>query len=374
MAVCYFEDNLQCEEWALMYGDCPVGGVKVTGYASQAGRFCAISGGEYAITSGSGEDEQGACTFKNGAQCDAWAYYNGTCDPDTAPIAGWQAFTNTEAGYSLQVPPTWIQDNLPDQNDGGLHGMSYSGPEGGVEIYWGVGFGGACTTGTEPVMLAGGEVQACYSKQSDGSETWEQMGTEVSGGNSFSVRAYTRDTQPASHDTVLKALSTLAFTQPGAAVLTIQPLIMEVCNGQAQAMAHALEVLVGSKATTPIIPEQSEAPLEDWVNNASGTGCMATIIGTGELYESPSAVLAALESMLTEQGWTRDPKLDADGPTGTSAGYRKGNQISLAGAIWQPDESANCPKDQPISTCNVTPAQQNYTITLNSGEELPAGE
>ena len=79
-------------------------------------------------------------------------------------------------------------------------------------------------------------------------------------------------------------------------------------------------------------------------------------------------------SMLTEQGWTRDPKLDADGPTGTSAGYRKGNQISLAGAIWQPDESANCPKDQPISTCNLTPAQQNYTITLNTGEEIPAGE
>ena len=32
IGVCYFEDNLQCEEWALMRGECPVGGVKVTGY------------------------------------------------------------------------------------------------------------------------------------------------------------------------------------------------------------------------------------------------------------------------------------------------------------------------------------------------------
>src|SRR5512139_2612950 len=36
--VCYFEDNLQCEEWALFRGDCPVGGVKVTGYVTPAAR------------------------------------------------------------------------------------------------------------------------------------------------------------------------------------------------------------------------------------------------------------------------------------------------------------------------------------------------
>jgi uncharacterized protein len=78
--VCYFEDNLQCEEWALMRGDCPVGGIKVTGYVTPAGRYCAITGGEYTITGNSGEsDEQGTCTFKNDSQCDAWDYYNGKC-------------------------------------------------------------------------------------------------------------------------------------------------------------------------------------------------------------------------------------------------------------------------------------------------------
>ncbi|MFA7166579.1 MAG: DUF333 domain-containing protein [Desulfoplanes sp.] len=43
--VCYFEDNRQCEEWALFRGTCPEGGVKVTGYDSEAQIFCAISGG-----------------------------------------------------------------------------------------------------------------------------------------------------------------------------------------------------------------------------------------------------------------------------------------------------------------------------------------
>lgn len=83
--VCYFEDNRQCEEWALLRGDCPVGGVKVTGYVTPAARYCAITGGTYAITGNSGaEDEQGTCTLANGATCDVWAYYNGTCDASTA--------------------------------------------------------------------------------------------------------------------------------------------------------------------------------------------------------------------------------------------------------------------------------------------------
>jgi putative hemolysin len=80
--VCVFEDNYQCEEWALLRGDCAVGGVKVTGYITDAGRFCAISGGEYAVTSGStAEDEQGTCTFSNGKVCGAAEFFNGECNP-----------------------------------------------------------------------------------------------------------------------------------------------------------------------------------------------------------------------------------------------------------------------------------------------------
>ena len=83
--MCYFEDNRQCEEWALLRGDCPVGGLKVTGYVTPAARYCAISGGTYAVTGNSGaDDEQGTCTFRDGSQCDAWDYFNGACDPSTA--------------------------------------------------------------------------------------------------------------------------------------------------------------------------------------------------------------------------------------------------------------------------------------------------
>jgi Tol biopolymer transport system component/putative hemolysin len=369
--VCYFEDNRQCEEWALMNSACPVGGIKVTGYVTPAARYCAITGGEYAITSNNGaDDEQGTCTFKDGSTCDAWDYYNGVCIPGATTGSAetavqWQTYTNAEVGFSLQVPSTWSQGTLPDQNDGAIHGEGFTGPEGGVEVYWGVGFGGACPTGTDPVMLAAGEAQSCHIKKDDGTEEWTQIGSEVEGGTSFSVRAYTSDPQPSSQDLVLQVLSTLTFMEPTAAEMTIQPLSEEVCNGQAQTMSHTLNDL---------IPTQSEEPLDDPVTGASGTGCQATITGTGAQFESPTAVVNALGSMLEEQGWTADPMLVADSPTGTAKGYHKHDQICWASAMWIPDASANCPEDQPISACEVTPEQQNYSVTLNCGVEIPEGE
>jgi putative hemolysin len=78
--ICLFEDNRQCEEWAMLRGNCPVGGIKVTGYVTPASRYCAVTGGEYTITANSNrENEQGSCSFKNGIKCDVWKYYDGRC-------------------------------------------------------------------------------------------------------------------------------------------------------------------------------------------------------------------------------------------------------------------------------------------------------
>ena len=37
--VCIFDDNYQCEEWAMFRGECPVGGLRVTGYITTAARY-----------------------------------------------------------------------------------------------------------------------------------------------------------------------------------------------------------------------------------------------------------------------------------------------------------------------------------------------
>jgi putative hemolysin len=78
--VCVFTDNRQCEEWAMFRGECPVGGLRVTGYVTPAARYCVITGGRYAVVTNSGAaNEQGACSLSGGKACAADAYYAGTC-------------------------------------------------------------------------------------------------------------------------------------------------------------------------------------------------------------------------------------------------------------------------------------------------------
>lgn len=83
--VCVFADNLQCEEWAMLRGQCRTGGIKVTGYANPAARYCAITGGTYVVVSSGGTTaERGTCSFGIGPRCDALAYYEGSCTPAVA--------------------------------------------------------------------------------------------------------------------------------------------------------------------------------------------------------------------------------------------------------------------------------------------------
>ena len=78
--VCVFQDNRQCEEWALLRGQCPAGGLRITGYVTPAARYCAITGGSYTVTSASNSTtEQGDCRLPDGRVCSAAAHFDGSC-------------------------------------------------------------------------------------------------------------------------------------------------------------------------------------------------------------------------------------------------------------------------------------------------------
>ena len=49
IGVCVLADNRQCEEWAMLLGQCPRGGIPVSGYATTSERHCAIRGGRMTI-------------------------------------------------------------------------------------------------------------------------------------------------------------------------------------------------------------------------------------------------------------------------------------------------------------------------------------
>lgn len=74
--LCVFEDNMACEEWALFRGECPVGGVKTTGYDNVEQMYCAWLGGKTLAV------ENATCTLPSGKTCGTEAVFNGLCGND----------------------------------------------------------------------------------------------------------------------------------------------------------------------------------------------------------------------------------------------------------------------------------------------------
>lgn len=72
--LCMFADDMACEEWALFRGECPMGGVKTTGYDTIEQKYCAWVGGKTLAV------ENATCTLPNGTVCSDKDLYNGTCN------------------------------------------------------------------------------------------------------------------------------------------------------------------------------------------------------------------------------------------------------------------------------------------------------
>jgi len=147
---------------------------------------------------------------------------------------------------------------------------------------------------------------------------------------------------------------------PGVAVTApagfLQPLQGDGCAELRDGVAEALAVDVTLTATSSFT---------DPLQGVTGSGCEVRATGTGADFTSPAEVLVALRGVLEAKGWAEDPLYQADGPTGTASGFKKEAAVCVASASWEPSDDANCPPDQPISACPLTPEQQLYTVTLS---------
>jgi putative hemolysin len=78
--VCVFDDNRQCEEWALLRDAGPRGGLRVSGYLTAAARYCAITAGHYLLTAhGGAPEEAGRCPLPGGRSSAADTYVAAQC-------------------------------------------------------------------------------------------------------------------------------------------------------------------------------------------------------------------------------------------------------------------------------------------------------
>lgn len=139
--------------------------------------------------------------------------------PSSEVEASWNTYTNAEVGFSIQYPSNWQQEDLPDENAGQMHRIALKGPEGGIELAWGVGFGGACPDGYQPVTVAQGTWPACHSQREDGTDLWSLAPPPI-GDTNFGGFVYTNDTTAESREVVLRVLSTLATESPASSTST----------------------------------------------------------------------------------------------------------------------------------------------------------
>ena len=130
--------------------------------------------------------------------------------PSSEMDESWRQYSNTDVGFSIQYPANWQTQDLPDENDGQLHGIALQGPEGGVELRWGIGLGGACPEGYQSIAVAQGDWPACHTQREDGTDLWSLAPPPVEDTN-FGGIVYTNDTTTESREVVLHVISTLSF-------------------------------------------------------------------------------------------------------------------------------------------------------------------
>jgi hypothetical protein len=132
--------------------------------------------------------------------------------------------------------------------------------------------------------------------------------------------------------------------------------------------ADVMATLGAGEATLDV-----NAPFMDYIEQTEGTGCLLTVTGKGADFaafeEGFYQIFTQLMEMLVGQGWVEDMMYAADGPTGTGRGFRRDNALLILVVGWTPSEDADCPDNQPIMMCELTPEQQIYEITLNVAEQ-----
>lgn len=152
-----------------------------------------------------------------------------------------------------------------------------------------------------------------------------------------------------SADCLAKILTPTA--QPGAYV----PVTPEICGTIKDLAVQAIQLDFSMEPSAEFTDERT---------GEKGNGCTLTAMATGAKFSDPGSVLQTLVQAM--QGWTEDSQYQAGGPTGAATGLRRDMALMLISVGWMPSPDVQCPKDQPISACNLKPEQQLYTVQIQT--------
>jgi putative hemolysin len=98
---CVFADGSECEEWALMRGECKPG--EQANMPNPASENCVAQGGTVDIRQGEG-GEIGYCVFADGSECEEWALMRGECAPGTQAATFDDPFAYCATAGTIDAP------------------------------------------------------------------------------------------------------------------------------------------------------------------------------------------------------------------------------------------------------------------------------
>ncbi|MBE2240023.1 MAG: DUF333 domain-containing protein [Caldilineaceae bacterium] len=345
------------------------------GIANPASENCVAQDGTLEIRQGNG-GEIGYCVFADGSECEEWALMRGECAPGQSlatfddPFAYCAAVGTLNAPDSrytgAQPPPAVIQGlrvafNAPADtpDDFYNHGTFWRCADGQVKACF-VGANLPCETQADLSETPNeGIVAYCQENPDADVVPAAAAGRATVFAWSCADRAPVRGAQMAQADAQGFIADFWYVIEPSASTTdaasrAYMPIPTDACETLKADAENALGVAF----------TRSEAPFFDYVSQEGGAGCQLMAQGTGADFADPMTVVDALKAGFI--GWEEDMQYAAGGPTGMGVGMTRDAALLLILAEWTPDPAANCPDDQPISACELTPEQQLYTVTIQA--------
>jgi hypothetical protein len=175
-------------------------------------------------------------------------------------------------------------------------------------------------------------------------------------------------------------------TQWQGVLLSSQDYYIEVRSLSQQNITYSLLVAIPAIGSTPYVPVtlsicqtiqeiatqaistnftlEASVPFSDPITGETGQSCNLTATGNGNNFSNPAQVMTQLVSGLG--GFTENTAYQAGGPTGIATAVTRDMAVVLISVKWEPAPGVQCPSDQPISSCSLTPEQKLYTIKLQA--------
>jgi putative hemolysin len=342
------------------------------GMPNPASENCVTQGGTLEIRQGEG-GEAGYCIFADGSECEEWALMRNECAPGQSlttfddPFAYCAAVGTidaVDARFTGEQPPAAVIEGIRAAFDAPVdtpddfykNGTVWRCADGQVKACF-VGANLPCETKAD-LSETPNDGTLAFCKENPNAEVVPAVAT----GRATVFAWSCADGAPVKGEQVAQA-DAQGFIADFWYV--VEPPATDATGAYMPVPANVCEALkADAEAALGVVFAMSETPFLDYISQEGGSSCQLSTTGTGADFSDPAAVTDALKAAFV--GWEEDVQYAAGGPTGASIGMRRDAALLLILVEWTPDPAANCPDDQPISACELTPEQKLFTVSVQA--------